>query len=130
MASRYVPLLTRAFWLVIAKGDGEAWSIPEAAIVIPKRVLRFSISFIVRKDKIRPICPGNNLTFTRAISNKFSSHLHRHSVKKAETQQCARTQVNSKKCSGPSYRSRWQLLPQRNLSEDGHCLYTFFHGHE
>ncbi len=59
------------------------------------------------KTKSDSICPGNNLTFTRAISNNFSSHLHRHSVKKAETQQCARTQVNSKKCSDPSYRSRW-----------------------
>jgi len=41
MVSRQVPFLILAFWLVTNKGDGEVYSIPVVAIVIPKQPLLF-----------------------------------------------------------------------------------------
>ena len=83
-----------------------------------------------KKAKSCSIRSRNNLPFRRAISDNFSSELYWELVKKIKTQQFSRPQTNSKDRTHLSYRSRWQLLLKRSLSENGYYRYHYFHSYE
>ena len=97
---------------------------PKATLIV--------LDFIRRAKKQNPTQSAQEIALL--LQERFQTTFHPNYIgillKKNGTQQFSWPQANSKNRTHLSYRSRWQFLSQRNLSENGYYRYHYFHSYE